>query len=88
MDIIQEKGFNFAFDPRACKKCGGRCCTGESGNIWVNKEEINRIAGFMDLSAENFINYYLKKVHYRYWPLHILRELHAGLLKRRYRNDK
>jgi len=66
MDIIHEKGFDFGFDPKACKKCCGRCCIGESGNIWINKEEISKIAGFLDLSAEDFIKYYLKKVHYRY----------------------
>lgn len=66
MDILQKKGFNFGFDPRACKNCFGRCCIGTSGNIWVNKEEIKKIAGFLDLSAEVFIKYYLIKVHYKY----------------------
>ncbi|MBW2568433.1 MAG: YkgJ family cysteine cluster protein [Deltaproteobacteria bacterium] len=66
MDILQKKGFDFGFDPRACKNCFGRCCIGKSGNIWVNKEEIEKIADFLDLSAEGFIKYYLRKVYYKY----------------------
>ena len=66
MDILREKGFYFTFDPEACKNCTGKCCAGEPGNIWVNKEEIKNIAGFLDLSSEKFIKYYLTKIHYRY----------------------
>jgi Fe-S-cluster containining protein len=66
MDILREKGFDFTFYSKACKNCAGKCCTGEPGNIWVNKEEIKNIAGFLDLSSEKFIKYYLTKIHYRY----------------------
>jgi Fe-S-cluster containining protein len=66
MDILREKGFDFTFDSKACKNCAGKCCTGEPGNIWVNKEEIKNIAVFLDLSSEKFVKYYLSKIHYRY----------------------
>ncbi|MCJ7617073.1 MAG: YkgJ family cysteine cluster protein [Desulfobacterales bacterium] len=66
MDMLQKEGYNFGFDPRACENCSGYCCTGESGNIWVDNEEIKKIAGFLDLSADQFIKYYLTKVYYRY----------------------
>jgi hypothetical protein len=46
MDILKEKGFDFGFDPRACKNCPGYCCAGEPGHIWVNKEEIKKLPGF------------------------------------------
>jgi len=66
MDMVKEEGYNFGFDPRACENCSGYCCTGESGNIWVNKEEIKKIAGFLDLSSEDLVKYYLTKIHYKY----------------------
>jgi len=66
MDMVKEKGYNFGFDHKACENCSGYCCTGESGNIWVNKEEIKKIAGFLDLSSEDLVKYYLTKIHYKY----------------------
>jgi Fe-S-cluster containining protein len=66
MNILYKKGFDFTFDPSVCKNCPGYCCTGEPGHIWVNKEEIKKIASFLDLSSEEFIKYYLTKIHYRY----------------------
>ena len=35
--IVTKEGFDYAFDVRACSTCKGRCCTGESGYIYVSK---------------------------------------------------
>lgn len=64
--IIKEDGFNYAFDTSACSTCGGRCCTGESGYIYVNKNEIENLSEFLELDIRDFVNNYLFKKGYKY----------------------
>ena len=64
--IIRQEGFPYAFDADACATCGGRCCTGESGNIFVGRDEITAIAAELGLEVETFIARYLEKRGYRY----------------------
>ena len=59
--MIQKEGFKFAFNPTACESCGGRCCIGESGYIWVNDTEIQNIASFLAISVDEFRDKYLIK---------------------------
>jgi len=40
-----------------CQQCGA-CCTGESGTIYVRKEEILTIAEFLDITVSDFIEKY------------------------------
>jgi len=65
-NIVTKEGFSYGFDPSACSKCDGRCCRGESGYIFVNSEEIKKIAEFLGLDIETFKKDYLNKVKYRY----------------------
>ncbi|MBL0687003.1 MAG: YkgJ family cysteine cluster protein [Sulfurospirillum sp.] len=65
-ELIKEDGFNFAFDPKACKKCEGSCCIGESGYIWVTLLEIKTLCESLKISKNEFINKYLIKIGYRY----------------------
>lgn len=65
-NIVKKDGFSFGFDPKACSSCGGRCCRGESGYIWINKDEIKKISSFLNIDEEIFKKDYLKKVKYRY----------------------
>ncbi len=65
-DIIRCEGFDYGFDPSKCAECAGRCCTGESGYIWVTPAEIAKIADFLKIDKEEFQKRYLKKVKYRY----------------------
>jgi hypothetical protein len=64
--LIQQNGYDFAFDPKACDKCQGRCCIGESGSIWVNPQEITTLANALHVQRDVFINNYLIKIGYRY----------------------
>ena len=59
MEYVRREGFAFAFAPAACAGCGGRCCRGRSGNIWVDREEIDRIAAFL---GENRIDFLARSV--------------------------
>jgi len=64
--MMQKQGFDYLFDPSACDACGGHCCTGESGYIWVKYHEMEAIADFLERSVEDFATIYLKKVKHRY----------------------
>ena len=46
--MIFDKNFSYAFNENACEKCGGKCCTGESGNIFASKEEQCRTFPFWE----------------------------------------
>ncbi len=64
--MIKEEGFNYSFNPSACASCGGACCIGESGYIWVNYPEIEAIADFLNLTIEEFAKNYLIRAKNRY----------------------
>ena len=66
--------FIYTFNQNACENCGGKCCNGEKGNIWVNKNEIIAIAGFLGIETEDFIFNYLRKNGYKY----SIKELKTG----------
>jgi len=66
MNIIKKEGFSYRFNPLACIECGGACCTGESGYIWVKYREIENIAKFLNLDIEEFSIKYLRKIKHRY----------------------
>jgi Fe-S-cluster containining protein len=65
-DLITKAGYNYKFAPLACINCGGACCIGESGYIWVKYQEIEKIANFLELTIEEFATIYLRKVKHRY----------------------
>ncbi|HIO90433.1 MAG TPA: YkgJ family cysteine cluster protein [Campylobacterales bacterium] len=60
------KGFKFSFDSTACFKCEGQCCTGESGYIWINIDEMKKVALSLELGFDEFTSTYIKKVGYKY----------------------
>jgi Fe-S-cluster containining protein len=64
--VIRQEGYGYGFDPTACAACGGACCTGESGYIWVKRDEMEAIAAFLELDLEDFGKMYLRKVKHRY----------------------
>ena len=65
-DMMIHKDYNYKFTPLACASCGGACCTGESGYIWIKYLEIVKMAEFLELTIEEFATMYLKKVKHRY----------------------
>ena len=63
---MHENGYQYSFDPNACESCGGNCCTGESGYIYLNPKEIEAIAGHLELSMAEFKEQYLFKKGYKF----------------------
>ena len=66
LPLMKEDGFDYAFSPDACSTCEGRCCTGESGYIYVSKNEIEKISELLDMEINEFVNKYLFKKMYKY----------------------
>ena len=64
--LIRQEGYPYAFNADACATCGGRCCTGESGNIFVRREEIVAVAELLGMEVEAFMAAYLEKRGYKY----------------------
>ena len=63
---MKQEGYAYAFDPKACQECQGRCCTGESGYIYVTKTEIEKIAALLNLTINDFGVKYLFKKGYKF----------------------
>lgn len=63
--MISKEGFDFSFDEKACEKCGGKCCTGESGSIFVSKEELKILRQYLGLDEQEFALKFLKKVGFK-----------------------
>jgi Fe-S-cluster containining protein len=66
MSIVKKDGYPYAFNSDACSTCQGRCCTGESGYIYVTKAEIFAIAELLDMDVNEFGVKYLFKNGYKY----------------------
>lgn len=64
--VIYENGYNYAFNPNKCKECKGKCCIGESGFIWISKNEIQKFAKYLNISEDIFKVKYLIKIGFRY----------------------
>lgn len=48
-----------------CTGCG-QCCTGSPGYVWISEEDIHAISNYLDISIEDFIKLYVRKVENRY----------------------
>ncbi len=56
-----------------CAGCGG-CCTGDPGYVWVDKQEIARLANALGMTAAEFKKEYVRTEHRKT----SLRELAGG----------
>ena len=65
-NLIRKDGYNFAFNPKACESCAGNCCIGESGYIWINKNEIETLAKYLNISTKDLKKKVLFKIGYKY----------------------
>ena len=64
--IVKKDDYPYSFDDHACATCQGRCCTGESGYIYVTKAEIENISKLLGLDIKDFMQQYLFKKGYKY----------------------
>ncbi|WP_419774876.1 YkgJ family cysteine cluster protein [Halarcobacter sp.] len=66
MSLIKKDGYEFAFNPKGCDSCEGNCCIGESGNIWISRQEIEYLKNHLNISIEELASKYIEKRGYRY----------------------
>ncbi|MEA3523549.1 MAG: YkgJ family cysteine cluster protein [Campylobacterota bacterium] len=64
--MVRKDDFSYAFDTHACASCGGRCCIGESGNIFVTSLEIENIIKVLNLDIDSFYKEYIRKQGYKF----------------------
>lgn len=72
--MLEDSNFSFHFDSSKCAECGGKCCTGEEGYIFVTPKEIQGIAEFLGVDFDAFCRQFVKKVGYRYSLREILED--------------
>ena len=65
-NIIRKDGYSYSFDASACSACQARCCTGESGYIYVSQQEIETIAKLVNENRDDFVEKYLFKNGFKY----------------------
>lgn len=64
--MTTKENFNFSFDESACASCGGACCVGESGFIWINEAEMSELAALLQISKTELKERYLYRKDGRY----------------------
>lgn len=64
--MIRQDGFNYEFDSNKCDECGGKCCVGESGYIWINEDEIRSLGEYLGYKTELFKEIFLEQFGNRY----------------------
>ncbi len=64
--MIINSEYTYVFDEDKCNVCEGNCCIGESGYIWINANEIDILAKYLNLSIEETVERYLFKAKYKH----------------------
>lgn len=65
-NLIKKEGFSYSFDPSGCDSCGGNCCIGDSGYIWITENEITRLAQHLNLTINEVGFKYLMRTGFKY----------------------
>ncbi len=55
-----KKGLSFR-----CTECG-KCCTGSPGYVWVEPEEMQEMAAYLQISLQEFHDRYVRKIGERF----------------------
>ena len=59
---MKNQDFPYSFDEEACSGCGGRCCRGLGGYVWLSKEELKQLAGARKMEIPVFVKQYVRQV--------------------------
>ncbi len=60
--------YPFRFNSGACAACAGRCCRGAPGHVWVDPDELSRIATHLNQPVLTIRRDYARQVNGR-WSL-------------------
>jgi len=64
--MLENENYPYKFDETQCDSCGGKCCIGEPGYIWITKEECVKLASFLKISVLELGQKYLIKANYKF----------------------
>lgn len=64
--MLEKENYPYKFDENRCATCEGNCCIGESGYIWITKEECVKLAELLNISVDELGEKYLFKSGYKY----------------------
>jgi uncharacterized protein len=66
LKVLQEEDPWYAEGLRfECTGCG-QCCTGSSGYVWLNEDEIVNIAAYLKISLDEFAQRFLRRIQGNY----------------------
>jgi len=54
--------FPYFFNSHTCEKCGGKCCRGRQGYIWLSMEELKGMADARGMSPDAFAQQYVRQI--------------------------
>ncbi|MCJ7715531.1 MAG: YkgJ family cysteine cluster protein [Anaerolineales bacterium] len=57
-----QNSFPINFDENACKTCGGNCCRGFTGYVWISREELENVAEARKMDLASFSKQYVRQV--------------------------
>ncbi|MFO8035751.1 MAG: YkgJ family cysteine cluster protein, partial [Anaerolineales bacterium] len=60
--MSQPDDYPYTFDPSACRHCGGACCRGSGGVVWITPEEMENMASVRKMDLETFADLYVRVV--------------------------
>ena len=58
-----KEDFAYHFNSNACKPCGGKCCRGLGGYVWISMEELTEMANTSNMETDVFARQYVRQVH-------------------------
>ncbi|MCI5211050.1 MAG: YkgJ family cysteine cluster protein [Candidatus Electrothrix sp. ATG2] len=62
-DLYYNNEFPYFFKSSACTKCGGKCCRGRQGYVWLSMEELQKMADAQGMSPNAFARQYVRQVN-------------------------
>jgi Fe-S-cluster containining protein len=62
--MTDHSNFPFIFNQEACQTCSGKCCRW-GGYVWVSEDDLIAIAGYLNLSLDEFANEYVRACYGR-----------------------
>jgi len=60
-----QNNFSYHFDCTACTTCGGKCCRGFGGYVWISVDELEQMAETRNINAALFSKQYVRRVQGR-----------------------
>ena len=55
-----QNNFPYHFDSNTCKTCGGKCCRGFGGYVWISMEELEKMADTRKMDVALFSKQYVR----------------------------